>query len=69
MSFSSAKQQGLADAITEAERFLGKAQVALVHLACRKNSYMQSIPFATAKRASLDLTRALAKMRRDGKDA
>ena len=53
----------LRDAILEAERFLKTAKkVTPEEIA--KNGYSPSITIAAAKRSSMDLTRALARMRK-----
>ena len=51
------------DAIKHARDFLKKAEVAHIALASEKERLHHSKSFAAAKRASMDLTRALAKMR------
>lgn len=51
-------------AISEAQRFIEKAQAACDALASKQESTYHSPSFAAAKRASMDLTRALADVRR-----
>ena len=51
-------------AIGEAERFLDRATIAIDKFAADPEACWQSPHFAAAKRASLDLTRALADLRR-----
>lgn len=51
-------------AICEARRFIEKAQAARDALASKQESTYHSPSFAAAKRASMDLTRALANVRR-----
>ncbi len=50
-------------AIAEAERFVEKAKCARDALRSEEEGFFNSKSFAAAKRASMDLTRALAKMR------
>lgn len=57
------KTNDLHDAIFEAERFL-KAAKAVTPDEIAKNGYGKSVQIAAAKRASMDLTRALARMRK-----
>lgn len=52
------------EAIAEAERFVKKAKAAHLALVSEKEWFSHSKTFAAAKRASMDLTRALAKMRK-----
>jgi hypothetical protein len=64
------KLDALNDAITEAERFIKRAKAAretfVEYKGWQGKMYWRydSVPFATAKRASMDLTRDLAKLRR-----
>jgi hypothetical protein len=66
------KLVALDDAIVEAERFIKRAKAARATFAEIKpmkhggSSWWRydSVPFATAKRASMDLTRDLARLRR-----
>lgn len=51
------------EAINEAVRFISKARAAHAALKTEAESFYQSKSFAAAKRSSMDLTRALAKMR------
>jgi hypothetical protein len=51
-------------AILEAKSFVKKATAAHVALTDKAESFYHSKTFAAAKRASLDLTNALAKMRK-----
>lgn len=51
------------EAIKEAERFVQKAKAAHKALVSEEESFYHSKSFAAAKRSSMDLTRALAKMR------
>lgn len=53
----------LKEAIAEAERFLKKAK-AVTPKEIARNGYSPSVEIAAAKRASMDLTRALARMRK-----
>jgi hypothetical protein len=57
-------EQTLQKAIDEAERFLPVARAAVVRIASDRSALMGSKETAAAKRASMDLTRALAEMRR-----
>lgn len=57
------KLQAIDAAITEARAFLKKAELAHLALASEKEFFSHSKSFAAAKRSSMDLTRALAKMR------
>lgn len=57
------KLQAIGAAISEAREFLKKAELAHLALASEKESFSHSKSYATAKRASMDLTRALSKMR------
>ena len=50
-------------AITQAREFLKKAELAHLALTSEKEGFSHSKSFAAAKRSSMDLTRALAKMR------
>lgn len=52
------------DAINEAVRFISKARAAHAAIKTEVESTYHSKSFAAAKRASMDLTRALAKIRR-----
>lgn len=58
------KLEEIEEAINEAMRFIQKARVAHASLKTEVESFYHSSSYAAAKRASLDLTRALAKMRR-----
>ena len=58
------KLDEIEDAINEAVRFIQKARAAHASLKTEVESFYRSSSYAAAKRASLDLTRALAKMRR-----
>lgn len=53
----------ISHAIAEAKRFIASAQDAREALASEKESFYHSKSFAAAKRSSMDLTRALARMR------
>ena len=53
----------ITNAIAEAKRFIAAAQDAREALASEQESFYHSKSFAAAKRASMDLTRSLAKMR------
>ena len=57
------KLQAIGAAISEAKQFLRKAEAAHKALVSEEESFYHSKSFAAAKRASMDLTRALAKMR------
>lgn len=58
-------KQDLQAAINEADRFLNKARPALVEMnAGRIQQYQPSKEASAVKRASMDLTRALAELRR-----
>lgn len=57
----------ISNAISEAKRFIKAAEDARTALASEKESFYHSKSFAAAKRSSMDLTRALAKMRRPAK--
>ena len=57
------KLDNIKQAIAEAERFVEKANDALSALRSEEEGFFNSNSFAAAKRASMDLTRALAKMR------
>lgn len=52
----------LVEAITEANRFVARASAALETLEANE---FRSVEFAAAKRSSMDLTRALADVRRN----
>ena len=52
------------EAIKEAERFVAKAKAAHMALVSEEESFYHSHSFAAAKRASMDLTKALAKVRK-----
>lgn len=52
------------EAINEAVRFIQKARIAHGSLKTGVEPFYHAPSYAAAKRASLDLTRALAKMRR-----
>lgn len=58
----------LADAKEEAIRFIGKADVAIAALTQGDGVYWDKRATAAAKRASMDLTRALADVRRNPYD-
>lgn len=58
------KLEDIDDAIKEAVRFIGNARHAKAVLSGEMESFYHSKSFAAAKRSSLDLTNALAKMRR-----
>lgn len=59
------KQEALAFAIEETERFLRRAKRALAEAKeCGPHTYCPSIIWSSAKRSSLDLTRALASLRK-----
>ena len=51
-------------AINEAVRFIHNARIAHASLKTEVESFYRSPSYAAAKRASLDLTKSLAKMRR-----
>ena len=53
----------ISNAIAEAKRFIKAAEDARIALTSEKESFYHSKSFAAAKRSSMDLTRALAKMR------
>lgn len=53
----------LSRAISEAKRFIRAAEEARTAITAEQESLYYSKSFAAAKRASMDLTRALAKMR------
>ena len=53
----------ITNAIAEATRFIAAAKDAREALASKKEYFHHSKSFAAAKRSSMDLTRALAKMR------
>lgn len=57
------KLKNIKDAIKQAREFMKKAELAHLALASEKESFSHSKSFAAAKRSSMDLTRALAKMR------
>ena len=57
-------EQSLKNALTEAERFIRIARIA--DSALKANTYYGGKETAAAKRASMDLTRALADVRRAG---
>jgi hypothetical protein len=57
------KLQAIGSAITQAREFLKKAELAHLALTSEKEGFSHSKSFAAAKRSSMDLTRALAKMR------
>lgn len=59
------REKKLRDAIAEAQRFIMKAMAAATALEGEKYA-IASIHFAAAKRASMDLTRSLADLRRPG---
>ena len=65
MIFSSdlRKLEDIEAAIDEAVRFISKARAAHAALNTETESFYHSKSFAAAKRASMDLTRALTKMR------
>lgn len=52
------------DAIDEARRFVNAAEIAYLALSKEDERFHHSISFAAAKRASMDLTRALTKIRK-----
>lgn len=58
------KLEEIEDAINEAVRFIQKARAAHGALKSEVESFYHSPAYASAKRASLDLTRSLAKMRK-----
>ena len=55
--------EDIEDAIKEAARFISKARAAQAALKAEVEQFHHSKSFAAAKRASMDLTRALTKMR------
>jgi hypothetical protein len=55
----------LVAAAAEAERFLERAHVAMEEIRDKEMSFLGSPKSAAAKRASMDLTRALADVRRN----
>ena len=55
--------QEIKDAISEAIRFVEKAKAVQEAISSGFEHFSYSTSFAAAKRASMDLTRALAKMR------
>lgn len=55
--------EDIESAINEAVRFISKARVAHAALKTEVEWFNYSKSFAAAKRSSMDLTRALAKMR------
>lgn len=61
ISTNGIKQKEIKNAIDEARRFLSRAEAARLHL--QKNEDWGR-PIASAKRASLDLTMALADLRK-----
>lgn len=63
-SWIKTRVDSLDTAICEARRFIEKAQAARDALASKQESTYHSPSFAAAKRASMDLTRALANVRR-----
>ena len=67
----SIRVEALKDSISEAKRFIAIAESALA--LGRQHSYVKGDPYldggqycATVKRASMDVTRAMAKVRRGG---
>lgn len=61
-------KQDLQAAINEAARFLNKANAAIVEMnAGRIQPYTPNKEASAVKRASMDLTRSLAELRRRGK--
>ena len=56
--------ENLKQAKEEAERFIKKAEVAINHLETDEWAAYRSIHVASAKRASMDLTRALVFVRK-----
>lgn len=57
------KLKDIYGAIKQAREFLKKAEMAHLALTSEDESFYHSKSFAAAKRSSMDLTRALAKMR------
>lgn len=63
--YDAAKVAKLRESINEAERFIAAAKTAIADIEPERNySSGYFITFATAKRASMDLTRSLARLRR-----
>ena len=58
------KIDAINDAITEAKRFIEKANHSLIRFKSLGETFYNSPSFAAAKRSSMDLTRALAAMRK-----
>lgn len=58
------KIERLKAAIEEAKRFTEAAQIAVFQFESKAESAYHSVSFAAAKRSSMDLTRALANLRR-----
>lgn len=57
------KLKDIKDAIMQASEFMKKAELAHLALTSKEEGFSHSKSFAAAKRSSMDLTRALAKMR------
>ena len=57
------KLKDIQGAIKQAREFLKNAELAHLALTSKEEGFYHSKSFAAAKRASMDLTRALAKMR------
>lgn len=66
-SWIKTRVDNLENAVCEARRFIEKAQAASTALITKQESTYHSPSFAAAKRASMDLTRALADVRRGPK--
>lgn len=58
------KLEEIEEAINEAVRFIQKARIAHGSLKTEVESFYHAPSYAAAKRASLDLTKSLAQMRR-----
>lgn len=68
MSDSKARAIALMEAMTEAERFISKAKVAYSKLRTDEYAHFGCKETAAAKRASMDLTRALVAVRNPYRD-
>ena len=62
--YDKAKLKRLTNAIEDADRFAKRARLALSKLASGEEDFSYSKSFASAKRASLDLSRSLSILRR-----
>lgn len=54
----------LRDAVDEAKRFQARAEAAIVAIEAKTGDAYRCTEFAAARRASMDLTRVLAQMRK-----